>query len=487
MPDTSSTQVQTADVLAIDASVAQSTGSAQFGVTTTGFVAKPFARLLAEKLAVARALFGDDLDLSSGSAIRKILEVSALEDARTWSALSSIYDNLFIVSATGESLSRLGEELGFPRPFLEAQGSVKLKLQGKIPDGFSPLTIPRGSRMLTSGGHHVATDEPAIFSALNQEQTVAVTAFFPGPDHNLDPTIHAQDGSFPQKLDHWNSWDDDKLGTFFAAQRAAQAAGAPFDIKINHTKALTGGELQWPDERYRRLLLQAPRSIWTVDAVRLAASLVPGVRQVLVRDAWGGLDLNQSIFGDFNFIERVFSSERDIANPYYFTVLVALTPAAIWNGQDGVAASVQSAMEDLRPLGIFPSVQRAMEIGVGVSGGLVVNGLPLPSGPKDQVNQSPSAKALKTRLLERLRRYVEGLAFGQPVRAAEVTWALMNEPGIADLKQLRLLRYPPRLTGMSFGPAASTDPQILDPEQNADLQANEIAVFVDDDSRLTIT
>ena len=91
---------------------------------------KSFARLLAEKLALARALLGDDLDLGSGSAIRKLLEVAALEDARTWAALAAIYDNSFVVSATGEALSRLGEELGLPRPFLEANGTVKLKLTG---------------------------------------------------------------------------------------------------------------------------------------------------------------------------------------------------------------------------------------------------------------------------------------------------------------------------------------------------------------------
>ena len=60
---------------------------------------KSFARLLAEKLALARALLGDDLDLGSGSAIRKLLEVSALEDARTWAALATIYDNSFVGSA----------------------------------------------------------------------------------------------------------------------------------------------------------------------------------------------------------------------------------------------------------------------------------------------------------------------------------------------------------------------------------------------------
>src|SRR3990172_1968981 len=104
------TSVDTADVLAVDASVMRSTGSAQYGLTSTGFVAKPFARLLAEKLALARALFGQDLDLGSGSVLRKLFEVTALEDARTWAALSSMYDNGFVGAAVGAALSRLGDE-----------------------------------------------------------------------------------------------------------------------------------------------------------------------------------------------------------------------------------------------------------------------------------------------------------------------------------------------------------------------------------------
>src|SRR6478735_3758017 len=119
-------RVDVPDLLAIDESVARSSGAAGFGITDTGFVPKPFARLLSEKLALARALFGADLDLGSGSALRKILEVSALEDARTWSALAAMYDNQFVATARGEALTRLGEELGLPRPFLEARGTVKL-------------------------------------------------------------------------------------------------------------------------------------------------------------------------------------------------------------------------------------------------------------------------------------------------------------------------------------------------------------------------
>src|SRR6185369_15110164 len=212
---------------------------------------KPFGRLLAEKLALARALLGEDIDLTSGSVIRKILEVSALEDARTWAALASMYDNGFVATATGDALSRLGAELGLARPFLEARGQVKLKLLGDLPAGLAQLDLPRGARLLTPGGHHVATDERVVLSPSQKERTVAVVAIYPGPEHNLDP------GTPSEKIDRYNPLDP-KLEEVVLAE---QLAGTPL-LGVEHTQPLMGGELQWPDDRYRDLLLAAPRSVW---------------------------------------------------------------------------------------------------------------------------------------------------------------------------------------------------------------------------------
>ena len=78
-----STSIPVADVLAIDAQVLATTGTPNFGVTDAGFLAKPFARLLAEKLALARALIGDEVDLTSGSVVRKLLELILLPRDRT--------------------------------------------------------------------------------------------------------------------------------------------------------------------------------------------------------------------------------------------------------------------------------------------------------------------------------------------------------------------------------------------------------------------
>jgi len=472
MPDPSSVSDRAvADVLAIDAAVARSTGPGVFGVTPEGFVPKPFARLLAEKLALARELFGDDLDLTSGSAIRKLLEVSALEDARLWAALAAMYDDSFVVTATGAALSHLGEELGLPRPHLQASGTVRLTLKGDLPEGTTEIMLPRGGRMLTEGGHHVALDRGVTLSTANPEREVAVVAFYPGPEHNLDPDA-SDGGAHPQRISRWNE-DDDKL----AGLRAIGFDG----VQITHTAKLTGGERQWSDRRYRQLLLQAPRSLWTVEAVRMAVALVPGVRQVQVHDGWGGLDITQSLFGNFNFIERVFSAERDLASPYYFTVLVAPRPDAFWEGPDGLQAAIASAIEDLRPIGIFPRIQRARSVGVRVDAKLVVQGLPLPAGSTTNVNASGAALALKERLRRRLRPVIEEVSFGEPVRAAEILWSIMNEPGIVDVRDLTLVRFPASDQVLDFSgaePPAGTESLICG--ANLSLDADQIPVYVDD-------
>lgn len=462
------TTLEVAEVLAIDEAVTRSTGAGEFGITPDGFVTKPFARLLAEKLALAQSLLGESIDLRSGSALRKLLEISALEDARTWAALASMYDNSFVNSAVGQALTFLGNELGIQRPYTEARGSVRLILSGTLPAGEREIAIPRGARLQTDGGHHVATDQTVILTPTDSERDVPVVAFYPGPEHNLDPAQPSQ------KINQWNE-EDSALQALFDAE---EDAGEPL-LTIEHTEPLTGGELRWSDARYRQLLLRAPRSVWTVDAVRLAVSLVPGVRQVQIRDGWGGLDIQQSIFGNFNFIERLFGSERDLGSPYYFTVLVAPTPAAFWEGPNGLQVAVESAIEDLRPIGIFPRVEEAEQIGVGIQADLIVEGLPLPGGSRATVNASVPAQALKTRLLNRVQQYVDSLEFGEPVRVAEVIWAIMNEPGVEDVRDLQLIRYPPAFEAVDFRTISDADIELLPYGQNLELQVNQIPVLVD--------
>ncbi|HKE86174.1 MAG TPA: hypothetical protein VKB50_20580 [Vicinamibacterales bacterium] len=469
-------EITATDILAIDEELFRSTAAQGYGVTDGGFVPKPFGRLLAEKLALARTVFGDDVDLTPASAIRKILEVTALEDARTWTALGAMYDNQFVSSARGDALSRLGEELGLPRPFLQARGSIRLT--PTLPDGTNELFVPRGARLMTAGNHHVATTDSVVLTRTGGAKDVGVEAFYPGPEHNLDPNV-SEAGANPQKIAFWNPAD-----TKLAALKAAAGAN-PLEsvVAIAHTRTLTGGELRWPDARYRDLLLRAPRSTWSVEAIRIAASLVPGVRRVVVRDG-GGLDVEQSIFGTFNFAERVFGAERDIVSPNFFTVLVALDGAAIFEGPEGVRVSIESVIEDLRPIGIYPRVQEAHRVFAGVAADLVVTGIPLPRTSTAVVNDSDAAKNFKRALLDRVQRYIDTLDFGEPVRFSEVTFALMSEPGLADVRNLRLLRSPPRLGAVKeLGGRIFSE---LPLGENLTVGVSEIAMFADDFALMTI-
>ena len=451
-----------------------------YGLTAQGFVPKPYARLVAEGLARAQLYFGDDIDVRPGSVLRRIVEMSALEHARTHAALAATYDSLFVSSATGDALSRLGEELGLPRPSLQAAGTVSITLAAPLPAG--GFSIPAGARMLTAGGHHAALAESARFADSRKTVTVAVQAFYPGAGHNLDPAVAAA------KLELWNPVDPalDGLRELAAANGMTAEEAAP----IAHAQRLTGGEMLWPDGRYRELLLQAPRSVWSVEALRTAVSLVPGVAAVQVIDEFGGLDLERSIFGNFNFIQGLFSGARDFGSPYAFRVMVKPTPAAIWGGADGLKAAIAETLEDLRPMGVFPDIRIAEEIGVAINAKLVVKGEPLPAGDRASVNASPAAIALKDRLIERVRNYIGALSFGEPVRAAHVSWAMLNEPGIEDVLDLRLSRMTPATTALDFTgqvtDAAALEAAMLPEGDNLTLTRDQVAVFIDDPAGLEI-
>jgi len=141
-------------------------------------------------------------------------------------------------------------------------------------------------------------------------------------------------------------------------------------------------------------------------------------------------------------------------------------------------------IEDLRPIGIYPRVQEAQRVFAGIAADLVVTGIPLPRTSTDVVNDSDAAKNFKRALLDRVQRYVDTLDFGEPVRFSEVTFALMGEPGLADVRNLRLLRSPPRVGDVKeLGGRIFSE---LPRGENLTVGVSEIAMFADDFALMTI-
>lgn len=474
-------KTELAEIPAIDWDDLLTTSAAPYGLTDAGYLPKPYGRIVAEGLALARELFGTDIDLEQGTVVRKLIEMSALESARTYAMMAGIVDDLTVPTARGAALSRLGEELGMPRPFLNSEGKVKLVLKVALSNAMPEIVIPQGTRLLTPGGHHVATKQSVIFNGSSTEISVEIEGFHPGPEHNLDPGIPEQ------KIDRWNSLDAkidllrDVAANLGPDKKAEDVCG------ILHTESLSGGELRWSDDRYRQMLLRAPRSIWTVDAMQAAIAMVPGVRQVKLVDLQGGLDIDMPIFGTFNFGDRIFGTERDLASPYYFTVLVAPAPSAVWDGPDGLAALVAETLEDLRPIGVFPEIREAAMVNIGVQADLIVDGVPLPLGDRDSVNRSAAAVALKSRITKRVQGYVEALGFGEEISPTKISWVIMNETGVADIRDLRLIRYPmpENETNLTQTTTFGTI-EVLDCGQSLKTESDQIAVYIDDPGGLKI-
>jgi hypothetical protein len=149
---------------------------------------------------------------------------------------------------------------------------------------------------------------------------------------------------------------------------------------------------------------------------------------------------------------------------------------------------VRAAIDAVRPIGILPKIEPAQLVGAGFQCNISVEGLPIPGGTPTAINTSAEALALKGRIFDRVRRYTDSLSIGEPVRFSEVLWAIMEEPGVTDAKQLRLRRYPPLLdaTGLFEAQIVETGPQVFNGEEDVTITPTEIADFVADPTAVVI-
>ena len=88
----------------------------EYGVDDkTGFNRKGFEKIRESLENRAKSLWGEDIDLTSSSALRKLIDSSSLEIARLWDTAESIYSSSFLEEAYGQNLDRLGHLLGIYR------------------------------------------------------------------------------------------------------------------------------------------------------------------------------------------------------------------------------------------------------------------------------------------------------------------------------------------------------------------------------------
>jgi uncharacterized phage protein gp47/JayE len=390
---------------------------ADFGITQDGFVLKGLDVILGEAMDRARQAFDANVDLTPTSALRKLLEVTAAEDAELWKRMEDLYYANFVSTAVGASLDRLGEDLGVARPQRFAGGQVLFTLAGAVAG--RTYLIPAGAVVVTSPPMHAfLTDAPVTLSSTTTRATVTVTAFDRGMNAPAN-TINAVDPAY--------ALANLSLGTA--------------TLTVTNPTAVTGGEQVESDDLYRQFILGFPRNLWTVQSVQEAAASADGVIDVFVSDPLGGVDVSQGYFNLFEFGQRLFSSERRIGEPYFVTVVVAHQPERPWRTQGavtGVFERVAALVDDVRPVGIFANIVEADHIEVAVEATVTIR------AGFDAAGVVASIKAA-------IAANIGALKLGGNVRYSQVMRAFVDQPAVLDVQNLHLRRCPPAFARISFG------------------------------------
>jgi uncharacterized phage protein gp47/JayE len=427
---------------------------ADFGVTQDGFVLKDFATIRAEAFARARAVFGDDVDLSETSPIRKLLEVSAAEAASTWQSLEELYYGAFASTAVGDELDLIGENAGLERRLEFAAGELEVKVVSP-PQPDRSFTLPEGAVFVTSAAPVRAyyTTDTVRLTGTNAG-TVAVRAFERGPGSDLAAN---------------QALAIDPLYAVLYLQMTA-----PTSVAAKNPQPLTGGTQPEPDGVYRERILGLPHGLWTLESVRSAVCDVDGVTDVLLFDALGGVDASQSYFNLFRFNERVFGGERALGEPYFFDIVVAHEFARPWLTESipglaspvrGLFEQVTEAVDRVRPLGIHPNVIEADHVEVGVRARILVE-----AGHDEQ--------ALLAGLKDALANSLATLKLGGDVLFSRVMHAFVEQSGVIDVQDMHLRRCPPAFGRITFGEVPLQADVIEAPSgENLRLGPREVAVF----------
>jgi uncharacterized phage protein gp47/JayE len=423
-------------------------------------VTKPLATLLEEAFERAGQAFGPDVDLRPSSPLRKILELCAAEDALLWMRLEDSYYANFIPTAVGRQLDHLGTDLGLERRFGYASGSITFTLAGEPKPG-CVYVLPLGTVAETSTGTQFRTTARAALTMATPSATVAARALRRGPSGNARPAeISRINPEYLRRFVHF------------------PPAGGNVSVTVANDEAFVDGDELEDDLAFRRRLIDRPRTIWTAESLRQSTLDVDGVRDCIVWDPYGGLDRTADWFGSFRFKQRMLSTERDLCSPYFFDLVVAPEPGAVWEGSaglPGVRDDIEAALADKRPISIFPNILQACQVEVAVAARVLV------AAGYDPLSVLSEARG-------RVTSYIFGLRFGDDLLAAEVSCAVMSVPGVVDVQDLRLSRCPPRFGVVVFCKqlAFQDQPIVATCGENITLATREIAVTAPDGLDFTV-
>lgn len=153
-------------------------------LTTKGFERLSYNDILANKIAKAKELFGEDIDTSENTPLGKFIRINAYDLADAEEEAEYIYYSIFPNTARGVSLDRLCVFVGISRnPATAAKYKVTVT-------GESGKTVPIGFVVGSTSG--VTFYNIADTKIIDGECEITVYCTATGTDGNIEPSLITQ-------------------------------------------------------------------------------------------------------------------------------------------------------------------------------------------------------------------------------------------------------------------------------------------------------
>lgn len=275
----------------------------EFGLTAQGFRRKRYADIITEKEARARALFGEDVNLSETSPLKRFIQLNAWEESLVWQLVEDVYNAAFVDTAEGYDLDKVAKRIGIIRqPAQRARGQATFT-------GENGTLIPAGFLVATADDIIFQTVE--AFTIVDGQAVVDIEAVEPGsagnvPANTITDIINPEVGidsvtnSEPTGSGH-NKELDTKFRDRYLLSVAKGGASTPDAIRaslldtpgvraaiaiINNTMDTIDGR---PPKSFETYVLGGdPEDIANAILETGAAGIQPyGTEQVVVKDASG--------------------------------------------------------------------------------------------------------------------------------------------------------------------------------------------------------
>ena len=295
-----------------------------YGVTSKGFIVKPYSVILEELKNRAKEKFGSDIDLSPTSLLLKLLEDIAAEFYSLELQMEAVYNAGYLNTATGDNLDEVVAIFGLTRK--SATPSEGVVTFSRSTPASSDIVIPKGTRVATNPVH----DPYVIFKTTEEKILAAGTTSI---DVKVQSTGYGSDQNVASNT----------ITEFIDTITGIEA--------VTNAEATTGGTDKESDPSLRyRARYYAPAANATVHAIISKLEEIEGVTDVSINEDFSDCSVEVTIAGGddtkiTNTIDTVRAAGIKVSwvRPTMITITVT---AEIKKKSEYDAADVQANVEN---------------------------------------------------------------------------------------------------------------------------------------------